>query len=127
MMDEISKYKKLCTLCRLNNIENEIHILLHWPNYSSAGDDFYNKMDHRFLNLKELPLTELISNNTYWVDGLHWLRTLFILCVTFTFVYTILRFCNTVMIYSHGNKTSFHTQYWATERSGEVSKCYRVG
>ena len=70
--EKVSRCDRLCTLCGLNNIEYEIHFLFHCPNYSSIRDGFYNKIDNKFSNFKQLPLTELIiellNSSDYFIN-----------------------------------------------------------
>ena len=56
--DKISRCDRICPVCGLN-IEDEIHFLFNCPKYSSIRDDFFNKIDNRIPNYKNIPISTL--------------------------------------------------------------------
>ena len=59
MTSEISRFDRICPVCDLN-IEDEIHFLFDCPKQSSIRDDFFNKIDNRIPNYKNIPISNLI-------------------------------------------------------------------
>lgn len=51
---------RLCTMCNLNNIECEFHVLYHCPFYDDLRKEFYDKIEfniHDQSNFSNLKLT----------------------------------------------------------------------
>ena len=59
--DNNPRCERLCSLCDINEIEDEIHFLFRCSKYSTIRNAFYNKIGkNRFPNVKQLQLTDLI-------------------------------------------------------------------
>ena len=68
--DKIYRCDRLCTVCGLN-VEDEIHFLFHCSIYSAIKDEFFNKINSRSTNYKQLPISilimQLMNSSDYYV------------------------------------------------------------
>ena len=58
--DNTPRCERLCSLCDMNEIGNEIHFLFRCSKYSTIRNAFYNKIVNRIPNVKQLQLSDLI-------------------------------------------------------------------
>ena len=58
--DNTPRCERLCSLCDMNEIEDEIHFLFRCSKYSTIRNAFYNKIVNRIPNVKQLQLSDLI-------------------------------------------------------------------
>ena len=61
--DNTPRCERLCSLCDMNEIEDQIHFLLRCSKYSTIRNAFYNKIVNRIPNVKQLQLTDLIFDD----------------------------------------------------------------
>jgi len=62
----VQYHNRLCTLCKSNNIEDELHILVHCNFYEDIREDLYNdceQIDHNFRNLSNVDQLCFILGN----------------------------------------------------------------
>ena len=69
--DNLPRDEMLCSLCNCNRIEDETHILLDCPSFSSIREVFFSKLESKipFLQLKshETLLSHLVNSSDYFI------------------------------------------------------------
>ena len=70
--DNLPRDKRLCSLCNCNRIEEETHLLLDCPSFSSIREMFFSKLEPKtpFLRLqsREILLSHLMNFTDYFIN-----------------------------------------------------------
>ena len=54
------EHLRICTLCQLNNIENETHVLFSYTLYNALCSKFYDEIVHKYNFFQDLDITSKI-------------------------------------------------------------------
>ena len=71
--DKIPRDERLCSLCSCNKIEDETHLLLDCPNYSSIRDRFFSKIEPKshfydYYHMRPYFLSHLMNCTDYFIN-----------------------------------------------------------
>ena len=88
--DQISREDRICPTSGSNQIEDGIHFLFGYPKYSTLREEFYRKIKHHPLSIKQLSLIEANTESMNFPNHFVGIQML-------KFILSCLDFCNNLL------------------------------